>query len=99
MNELDKAKSLKMEIKKLVDEAIAENETVRRAIKAKRGKVDSIDLVNTMVTVSFPFEYVPMTLPCNPNIIGSLSVGDTVSVWYTQGMTNAIVMQNGTWTL
>ena len=99
MNDLDKAKSLKNEIKRIVDETIAQNELVRSAIKVKRAKVDSIDLQNSMVTVSFPFEYVPMTLPCNPTIINSISVGDTVSVWYTYGMTNAIVMQNGTWSL
>lgn len=109
MSTIDEAKKIKKLIQQIVNKAVANHPDVKSAIKSKKAIVVSAPNTSAhTVSVSYIEDVVAngtdnakrITLPYNPNIpTSSLSVGDVVSVWYAHDISNAIVMQNATWSV
>lgn len=95
------AQQLLQQLKPIINQCIENHPSVKSAIKAKKATVDSVDATNKTVTVRFPFDSSLTTLPYNPQMESYLTTGTvagkTVSVWFSQSLSNGIVMQDGAW--
>ena len=103
MSAYSEASQLKVQLTRLINEAIENHPTIKSAIKAKKATVESVDTSTKTVVVRLPFDTSTITLPYNPRMESYLTSGTgqskVVSVWYNQSINNGIVMQNGDWSL
>lgn len=72
-------------------------------IKATRATVESIDTSTKTAVIRLSFDTSTITLSYNPQIEDYLTSGTvqvkSVFVWYSQSVSNGIVMQSGDWSL
>lgn len=99
--QIEEAGRVKEFLSELINNIISAHPDVKAAIKARKAVVvEAANPATHTVTVRFPMDTTNLVLPYNPNIsTTALAVGQIVSVWYSQTLQNAIVMQNGSWTL
>lgn len=106
---VSEAKKVKRLLVEICNEAIKNHPDVKAAIKAKKAVVTGA--ANTSahtVTIAFVDDIISnggvdgaksITLPYNPKLpTSALAVGNAVSVWYSYGLQNAIVMEDAAWT-
>ncbi len=71
--------------------------------KAIRATVESVDTSTKTAVIRLSFDASTITLPYNPQIEDYLTSGTvqgkTVFIWYSQSVSNGIVMQSGDWGL
>lgn len=97
----DEAAQVKQQLVMLINDCIANNETVKSCIKARRAVVTTAanTKVANKVGVSLIGDNTEIFLPYNSTFTASqLTVGTLVSVWYSYGLNNGIVMKNAKWT-
>ena len=97
----DEASRVKQVLVNLIEECIADNETVKSCIKARRAVVTTA--ANTSVSGKVGVKLIgddsEIFLPYNSTVSTSqLRVGVLVSVWYNYSINNGIVMKNAKWT-
>ena len=97
----DEASRVKQLLVNLIKECIADNETVKSCIKARRAVVTTA--ANTSVSGKVGVKLIgddsEIFLPYNSTFLASqLRVGVLVSVWYNYSINNGIVMKNAKWT-
>lgn len=97
----DEASRVKQMLVSLIEECIADNETVKSCIKARRAIVTTAanTVVSGKVGVKLIGDDSEIFLPYNSTFSASqLRVGVLVSVWYNYSINNGIVMKNAKWT-
>ena len=96
----DEAKKTKKLLVALINTCIAENETVKSCIKARRAVVTTAANAGTgKVGVKLIGDDTEIFLPYNSAFAASqLTAGVLVSVWYSYKLNNGIVMKNAKWT-
>lgn len=94
------AQKTKQMLTVLINECIAENETIKSCIKARRAIVTTAANAETgKVGVKLIGDNTEIFLPYNSTFtVAQLSVGTLVSVWYSYKLNNGIVMKNSKWT-
>lgn len=109
MSVYQEASQLKVQLTRLINEAIENHTTIKSAIKAKKAVV--WEAANTTAkTVKIKFladifndEMEPLEFPYNSQMeiyLANATPKQTiVSVWYNQSINNGIVMQNGDWSI
>lgn len=99
----NESRSFLEKLRAIIRQEIEKHPSVKSSIKAQKAIVDSVNTTAKTVTVRFPLDQTPITLPYNPQMENYLTVGSvkgkTVSVWYYQSISNGIVMQNGNWSI
>ena len=96
-NEAQQAKNL---LSRLIKQCIAENETIKSCIKARRAIVTTAanTTVPNRVGVKLIGDNTEIFLPYNSVFqADELVVGVLVSVWYNYSLNNGIVMQDAKW--
>lgn len=96
------AKNFKNAMIKLIREEIKNSPEVKSAIKARKAVVTTppSDETGNKVGVKLMQDNTELFLPYNSRFSASdLTADKVVSVWYYQTLTNAIVMQDGAWSL
>ena len=97
----DEASRIKQILVNLIEECIADNETVKSCIKARRAVITTAanTAVSGKVGVKIIGDDSEIFLPYNSTFSASqLRVGVLVSVWYNYSINNGIVMKNAKWT-
>lgn len=94
------AQKTKQMLTALINECIAENETIKSCIKARRAIVTTTANAETgKVGVKLIGDNTEIFLPYNSAFTAAqLTVGTLVSVWYSYKLNNGIVMKNSKWT-
>lgn len=94
------AQKTKQLLTELINECIAENETIKSCIKARRAIVTTaVNAETGKVGVKLIGDNTEIFLPYNSTFtVAQLSVGALVSVWYNYKLNNGIVMKNSKWT-
>lgn len=106
---VSEAKKVKRLLVEICNEAIKNHPDVKAAIKAKKAVVTgAANTSEHTVSIAFVDDVISnggivgaknLTLPYNPQLpTSALAVGNAVSVWYSYGLQNAIVMENAAWT-
>ena len=100
MSLYDEAQQAKKALIRLINECIADNETVKSCIKARRAVVTTAANAGTgKVGVKLIGDNTEIFLPYNSTFTASqLTAGVLVSVWYSYKLNNGIVMKNAKWT-
>ena len=93
------AQRAKQMLTTLINECIAENETIKSCIKARRAIVTTAANAETgKVGVKLIGDNTEIFLPYNAVFrADELVVGVLVSVWYSYKLNNGVVMQNSKW--
>lgn len=93
------AQRAKQMLTALINECIAENETIKSCIKARRAIVTTAANAETgKVGVKLIGDNTEIFLPYNAVFrADELVVGVLVSVWYSYKLNNGVVMQNSKW--
>lgn len=94
------AQQTKQILVSLINSCIAENETIKSCIKARRAIVTTAanSTVENRVGVRLIGDDTELFLPYNSTFSASdLTVDTLVSVWYNYSINNGIVMKNAKW--
>lgn len=97
----DEAARVKKYLSQLIRECIESNETIKSCVKARRAIVTTAanTTVANKVGVKLIGDNTELFLPYNSTFTASdLTVNTLVSVWYSYGVNNGIVMKNAKWT-
>lgn len=94
------SKFIKDTLAKLIDERINSNEQVKSSIKAKKAIVTTAanTTIENKVGIKLIGDNTELFVPYNSKFSpDELTEGKIVSVWYSQLILNAVVMEDQTW--